>query len=100
MEQFISSITAGFRGSGAPIMAMIVVLIFICIGLIIERVWFLYFNCGNGKAFLAVIKKYLNTGEIEKSGKIRSEPPVSSGTCCCMYPPEPRQRYQNCFAPC
>jgi biopolymer transport protein ExbB len=69
MEQFISSVTAGFRGSGAPIMALIVVLIFIAIGLIIERVWFLYFSCGNGKAFLAVIKKYLNTGEIEKAAK-------------------------------
>jgi biopolymer transport protein ExbB/TolQ len=69
MEQFIQSITAGFRGSGAPIMAVIVVLLFISIGLVIERVWFLYFNCGNGKAFLAVIKKYLNTGEIDKAAK-------------------------------
>lgn len=69
MEQFIQSITAGFRGSGAPIMCIIVVLIFISLGLIIERVWFLYFSCGNGKAFLAVIKKYLNTGEIDKATK-------------------------------
>jgi biopolymer transport protein ExbB len=69
MAEFFSFITTGFRGSGAPIMCLLVVLGFAGIGLIIDRIIFLYVQCGSGKAFLAVIKKYLNTGEVEKALK-------------------------------
>lgn len=68
MEQFISSITSGFRGSGAPIMFLIIIVLFLGLGLMVERILF-FMKCGSGKAFLAVIKKYLNTGEIEKAVK-------------------------------
>jgi biopolymer transport protein ExbB/TolQ len=68
MEQFISSITAGFRGSGAPIMFLIIVVLFLGIGLMIERIMF-FTKCGSGKTFLAIIKKHLNSGEIDKAVK-------------------------------
>lgn len=69
MGQFFEFITTGFRGSGAPIMFMIIVVLFLGLGLMIERTMFLFFQCGSAKSFLAVIKKYLNTGEIDKALK-------------------------------
>jgi biopolymer transport protein ExbB/TolQ len=69
MAQFLEFITTGFRGSGAPIMFLIIVLLFAGLGLIIERVNYLYFKCGSGAGFLANIRKYINGGEIDKAVK-------------------------------
>lgn len=70
MEQFWHSITTGFQGSGAPIMFMLVILLFVGLGLIGERIYFLYFVCGNSKGLLSGISKYVNSGEHEKAIKL------------------------------
>lgn len=69
MAHFFEFITTGFRGSGAPIMVLIIVLLFAGLGLIIDRVYFLYFKCGSGPGFLANIRKCINGGEIDKAIK-------------------------------
>jgi biopolymer transport protein ExbB len=73
MGHFFTFITTGFHGSGAPIMFILVLVGFAGIGLIIERVWFLYFVCGGGgnnQAFLSGVSKYVNSGEYEKAVKL------------------------------
>jgi biopolymer transport protein ExbB len=73
MAQFFQFITTGFHGSGAPIMFLLIILLFAGFGLIIERIWFLYFVCGGGgnnRSFLSGISKYVNSGEIGKAIKL------------------------------
>jgi biopolymer transport protein ExbB/TolQ len=73
MAQFFEFITTGFHGSGAPIMFMLVLIMFIGLGLIIERVWYLYFVCGSNasnQSFLNGVSKYVNSGEYEKAIKL------------------------------
>lgn len=69
MEQFFSFITTGFHGSGAPIMFLLVLLGFAGIGLIIERVWFLYIKTGNNQVFLSGVYRYINSGDYDKAIK-------------------------------
>ena len=66
---FFSFITTGFRGSGAPVMFVILVIGFAAIGLIIERIWYLYFKCGTSKAFMSYISKCLKAGDYERAVK-------------------------------
>jgi biopolymer transport protein ExbB/TolQ len=73
MMQFFSFITTGFRGSGAPVMFLILVILFCSIGLIIERVWYLYFKCGmNSSSFMSGISKFLKAGDYERAVKYAS----------------------------
>jgi biopolymer transport protein ExbB len=69
MENFFEFITTGFRGSGAPIMFLIIILLFAGIGLIIERINYLYVKCGSGPGFLSTIRQCINGGEIDKAIK-------------------------------
>jgi biopolymer transport protein ExbB/TolQ len=75
MAEFFSFITAGFRGSGAPVMFCILVVMFAGIGLMIERVWYLYLKCGKGTTlFMSGILKYLKAGDYEKALKYAATP--------------------------
>jgi biopolymer transport protein ExbB/TolQ len=73
MEQFFEFITTGFRGSGAPVMFMILVILFAAIGLSVERIWSLFLRYGkNTSGFMQAISKYLLAGEFDKALKYAS----------------------------
>lgn len=66
--QFFEFITTGFRGSGAPFMFLIVLIGFLALGMIIERVWFLYIKCGmNSNNFMQKLSQLLNSGDYNKA---------------------------------
>jgi biopolymer transport protein ExbB len=69
MGEFFNTITGGFRGSGAPVMFIILILGFAALGLIIERIWYLYFKCGTSKSFMSGVSKYLKAGDYERANK-------------------------------
>lgn len=70
MVQFLSFVTTGFRGSGAPIMVCILIMMFASMGLIIERIYYLYFKCGKNSAnFMAGISKFLKAGDYDRALK-------------------------------
>lgn len=73
MGEFISFVTAGFRGSGGPIMFGLIIILFAGIAFIIERSLYLYGKCGgNSKTFMAGVYKYIKSGEYDKALKFAS----------------------------
>ncbi len=70
---FAKFIIDGFVSPGNWCMWGILIIGFISIGMIVERVWYLYFKCGSGGAsFMAGISKYLKSGDYEKAIKYAS----------------------------
>jgi len=66
-------IVDGFVSPGNWAMWGILLVGFGCIGMIIERVWYLFFKCGtNSATFMAGISKYLKSGDYEKAIKYAS----------------------------
>ncbi|MCL2218582.1 MAG: MotA/TolQ/ExbB proton channel family protein [Chitinispirillia bacterium] len=60
----------GFLTSGAWCMWMIMVLLWIGLGFVAERVWFLFINCGSGGGTLmSGVSKYVKAGEFDKAIK-------------------------------
>jgi biopolymer transport protein ExbB/TolQ len=54
-------------------MWLILVFGFACVGIYIERAWYLYFKCGTSSAsFMSGISKYLKAGDYEKAIKYSS----------------------------
>ncbi|MBN1981617.1 MAG: MotA/TolQ/ExbB proton channel family protein [Chitinivibrionales bacterium] len=76
MGQFamlLKFIVDGFVSPGSWAMWMILIVGFIAIGMIVERVWYLFFRCGaSGASFMAGISKYLKSGDYEKAIKYAS----------------------------
>ncbi|MBD3419375.1 MAG: MotA/TolQ/ExbB proton channel family protein [Chitinivibrionales bacterium] len=63
-------IVDGFRSPGSWVMWIILLLAFVILGLIIERVWYLFLKCGTGTGtFMSGIAKYLKAGDYEKAIK-------------------------------
>jgi len=80
MLHFFNFITTGFRGSGAPVMFIILIILFAAIGLTIERVLALYMKYGaNTKGFMSGVSKYLKAGEFDKALKLASSSATSLG---------------------
>ena len=61
-------IVDGFNSTGASVMWLILIIAFIIIGLMIERVWYLFLKCGMGSgSFMSGISKYLKAGDYAKA---------------------------------
>jgi len=72
----------GFLTSGAWCMWMIMCLLWIGMGFVAERVWFLFFTCGSGSGtFMSGISKYVKAGEFDKAIKYASsqKTPLAKG---------------------
>ncbi len=68
--QLVMFMVEGFRSPGSFAMWAILIIGFSCIGLMIERTYFLFFKCGTGTgAFMAGISKFLKSGEYDKAIK-------------------------------
>ena len=64
----------GFLTDGSWAMWIIMFLFFGGIGLIIERIWYLFLKCGAGSnVFMGSIAKFLKAGEYEKATKFASQ---------------------------
>jgi biopolymer transport protein ExbB/TolQ len=71
--QLFKFIVDGFTSPGSFVMWIILFLAFAIIGIVIERVWFLFFKCGTSSgSFMAGISKYLKAGDYEKAIKYSS----------------------------
>jgi biopolymer transport protein ExbB len=71
--QFLNHVVAGFQVTGSFMMWGILLALLVTLGLIFERVWYLYFKCGtNRSAFMAGISKYIKAGDFEKAIKYAS----------------------------
>jgi biopolymer transport protein ExbB/TolQ len=80
--QLYKFILDGFLTSGSWVMWLIMFMLWAGVGLVIERVWYLFFNCGMGSGtFMSGISKYLKTGEYEKAVKYASsqKTPIAKG---------------------
>jgi len=63
----------GFLTSGAWCMWMIMFLLWVGLGFVIERGWYLYLTCGSGSgAFIGGVSKYVKAGEFDKAIKYAS----------------------------
>jgi biopolymer transport protein ExbB len=61
-------IVDGFIAPGSWAMWIILFVLFATIGLVVERVWYLFFKCGtNSATFMAGVSKYLKSGDYEKA---------------------------------
>ena len=68
--QLFKFIVDGFVSPGNFAMWSILIIIAASVGLIIERVWYLFVKCGSGSgSFMAGISKYLKSGDYEKAIK-------------------------------
>ena len=66
-------IVDGFTSPGAIAMWTILMMAFAILGIVIERVWYLFFKCGaSSGSFMAGISKYLKAGDYEKAIKYAS----------------------------
>jgi biopolymer transport protein ExbB/TolQ len=66
-------IVDGFTSPGSLVMWVILLMAFAIIGIVIERVWYLFFKCGTSSAsFMSGISKYLKAGDYEKAIKYAS----------------------------
>ncbi|MBD3393477.1 MAG: MotA/TolQ/ExbB proton channel family protein [Chitinivibrionales bacterium] len=66
-------IVDGFTSPGYFAMWAILLMAFAIIGIVIERVWYLFFKCGTSSAsFMSGISKYLKAGDYEKAIKYAS----------------------------
>jgi biopolymer transport protein ExbB/TolQ len=73
IQMLLKFIVDGFIAPGSWAMWMILFILFATIGMIIERVWYLYFKCGTSSvSFMAGISKYLKSGDYEKAIKFAS----------------------------
>jgi biopolymer transport protein ExbB len=73
MSDFVNFVTAGFRGSGGPIMMLLIVLLFAGFAFMAERIHYLYIHCGgSSKGFMAGVAKYIKGGEYDKALKYAS----------------------------
>lgn len=73
MQQLFKFIVDGFTSPGSVAMWAILVIGFGILGLVIERVWYLFFKCGTSSAsFMAGISKYLKAGDYDKAIKYAS----------------------------
>lgn len=72
----------GFMSPGAITMWAILLIGFGILGMVIERVYYLYFKCGtNSGNFMAGISKYMKSGDYEKAIKFASseKTPLAKG---------------------
>ena len=68
--QLFKFLIDGFTSPGSVFMWIILFLAFALIGIIVERVWYLFLRCGTGSSsFMSGISKYLKAGDYEKSIK-------------------------------
>jgi biopolymer transport protein ExbB len=66
-------IVDGFTSPGYFCMWAILLMAFAIVGIVIERVWYLFFKCGTSSAsFMSGISKYLKAGDYEKAIKYAS----------------------------
>lgn len=66
-------IVDGFTSPGAIAMWTILMMGFAILGIVIERVWYLFFKCGaSSGSFMAGTSKYLKAGDYEKAIKYAS----------------------------
>jgi len=71
--QLYKFVLDGFLTSGSWVMWMIMFMLWAGVGVVAERVWFLFFTCGMGSGnFMSGVSKYLKTGEYEKAVKYAS----------------------------
>jgi len=71
--QLYKFVLDGFLTSGSWCMWIILFLFFGGMGLIIERLWYLFVKCGSGSGtFMSGVSKYLKAGEYEKAIKYSS----------------------------
>lgn len=71
--QLFKFIVDGFTSPGSFVMWIILFLAFAILGIVIERVWFLFLKCGTGSgSFMSGISKYLKAGDYEKAIKYSS----------------------------
>ncbi len=73
MQQLFKFLVDGFTSPGSFTMWAILLIGFANLGLVLERVWFLFFKCGTSSgSFMAGISKYLKAGDYEKAIKYSS----------------------------
>jgi len=71
--QLYKFVLDGFLTSGSWCMWIILFLLFGGMGLVAERMWYLFLKCGSGTgAFMSGVSKYLKAGEYEKAMKYAS----------------------------
>ncbi|MGB7567403.1 MAG: MotA/TolQ/ExbB proton channel family protein [Chitinivibrionales bacterium] len=71
--QFLNFLIAGFHITGSFMMWGILLVGLIAIGLIIERVWYLFVKCGTNRGvFMSGVSKYIKAGDYEKAIKFAS----------------------------
>jgi hypothetical protein len=67
-QMLFKFIIDGFVSPGSFAMWAILFVGFGILGMVAERVWYLYFKCGTGSGtFMASISKYLKAGDYEKA---------------------------------
>jgi len=72
----------GFMSPGSTFMWAILLIFFVTIGMIAEKVYYLFFKCGtNSSNFMAGISKYLKSGDYEKAIKFAAaeKTPLAKG---------------------
>jgi biopolymer transport protein ExbB/TolQ len=82
MQQLYKFIIDGFTSPGSFYMWLILLVAFIILAFVVERVWYLFMKCGTSStAFMAGISKYLKAGDFEKAIKYASSlnTPLSKG---------------------
>ena len=71
--QFLNFLIAGFHITGSFMMWGILLTGLIAVGLVIERVWYLFVKCGTNRgAFMSGVSKYIKAGDYEKAIKFAS----------------------------
>jgi biopolymer transport protein ExbB/TolQ len=81
-QMFVKFITDGFVSPGSLFMWSILFILFGILGLVAERVYFLFVKCGaSTSTFMASISKYLKSGDFEKAIKYTStmQTPLAKG---------------------
>ncbi|MGD9200246.1 MAG: MotA/TolQ/ExbB proton channel family protein [Chitinispirillia bacterium] len=80
--QLFKFLVDGFTSPGSMVMWIILFLAFALIGIIIERVWYLFLRCGTASgSFMSGISNYLKAGDYEKAVKYSSsmQTPLAKG---------------------
>jgi len=70
---FFNHIVAGFQITGSFMMWGILIVGLITLGFCIERIWYLYFKCGRGRAaFMDSIARFIKANDFDKAIKLAS----------------------------
>lgn len=85
--QLLNFILLGFQSSAGFLMWIILSVLFVGLGLFIERFWYLFIKCDMGSAaFMKGISNYLKAGDYDRAIKLAAaqKSPLAKGVLCVL----------------